>query len=264
MKDEGRVGSRRWLLFWSIAVGGTAFDLVTKSIVFSRIGPPPAQPHIDHPQDPRAAHQRKYRCTLGIRRRPAGQQPDLCRAFGRGRGRDLLLPLRAGGSRQPGVDRRSGPDHGRRDGQLLRPTWSSGTCATSCTSTSMRSTSIAPSSTSPITCSSSARARWCSTRFGPRSRGRTRQWITAGWIEADTTPSPPERCPEPTRAGDVDAVVRSIGRRGDDGSRLRPPCECACRTYSPTRRSKGRTRTGAGERGSFRLRGSACTRSRCR
>ena len=33
--------SRRWLLFWSIAVGGTAFDLVTKSIVFSRVGPPP-------------------------------------------------------------------------------------------------------------------------------------------------------------------------------------------------------------------------------
>jgi signal peptidase II len=43
MKDEGRVGLGRWLLFWSIAVGGTAFDLVTKSIVFSRIGPPPAK-----------------------------------------------------------------------------------------------------------------------------------------------------------------------------------------------------------------------------
>ena len=41
MKDEGRVGFSRWLLFWSIAVGGTAFDLVTKSIIFSRVGPPP-------------------------------------------------------------------------------------------------------------------------------------------------------------------------------------------------------------------------------
>ena len=33
---------RRWVLFWSIALGGAAFDLVTKSIVFARIGPPPA------------------------------------------------------------------------------------------------------------------------------------------------------------------------------------------------------------------------------
>jgi signal peptidase II len=45
MKDEGRVGLRRWLLFWSIAAGGTTFDLVTKSIIFSRIGAPPAPPH---------------------------------------------------------------------------------------------------------------------------------------------------------------------------------------------------------------------------
>jgi signal peptidase II len=44
MKDEGRVGVLRWLLFWSIAVGGTAFDLVTKSVIFSRVGPPPAHP----------------------------------------------------------------------------------------------------------------------------------------------------------------------------------------------------------------------------
>jgi signal peptidase II len=40
MKDEARVGLFRWVLFWSIAVGGTAFDLVTKSIVFSQVGPP--------------------------------------------------------------------------------------------------------------------------------------------------------------------------------------------------------------------------------
>ena len=44
MRDEGRVGLLRWLLFWSIALGGTAFDLVTKSVIFSQVGPPPAHP----------------------------------------------------------------------------------------------------------------------------------------------------------------------------------------------------------------------------
>ena len=34
----------RWVLFWSIALGGAAFDLVTKSLVFARIGPPPPRP----------------------------------------------------------------------------------------------------------------------------------------------------------------------------------------------------------------------------
>lgn len=34
------VGPGRWLLFWSIAMGGAAFDLMTKSLVFSRIGTP--------------------------------------------------------------------------------------------------------------------------------------------------------------------------------------------------------------------------------
>jgi signal peptidase II len=36
------VGAGRWLLFWLIALGGAAFDLATKSLVFERIGPPPA------------------------------------------------------------------------------------------------------------------------------------------------------------------------------------------------------------------------------
>jgi signal peptidase II len=44
MKTDGRVGLGRQLLFWSIALGGAAFDLVTKSMVFSRVGPPPARP----------------------------------------------------------------------------------------------------------------------------------------------------------------------------------------------------------------------------
>jgi signal peptidase II len=42
MKDE--VPLPRWLLFWSIALGGAVFDLVTKTLVFARIGPPPSPP----------------------------------------------------------------------------------------------------------------------------------------------------------------------------------------------------------------------------
>ena len=34
------VGLGRWLLFWTIALGGMAFDLGTKSAVFARIGEP--------------------------------------------------------------------------------------------------------------------------------------------------------------------------------------------------------------------------------
>jgi signal peptidase II len=34
----------RWILFWSIALGGATFDLVTKTLAFARIGPPPAPP----------------------------------------------------------------------------------------------------------------------------------------------------------------------------------------------------------------------------
>ena len=39
MKDE--VSVPRWVLFWSIALGGATFDLVTKSLAFARIGEPP-------------------------------------------------------------------------------------------------------------------------------------------------------------------------------------------------------------------------------
>jgi signal peptidase II len=42
MKTDEKVGVGRYLLFWSIALGGTAFDLVTKSLVFSKVGPPGA------------------------------------------------------------------------------------------------------------------------------------------------------------------------------------------------------------------------------
>jgi signal peptidase II len=44
MKTDGGIGLGRHILFWSIALGGTAFDLATKSLVFSKVGPPPAPP----------------------------------------------------------------------------------------------------------------------------------------------------------------------------------------------------------------------------
>ena len=50
-------------------LGGTAFDLVTKSIVFSRVGPPACSTGRDRAEDPRAAHQSEHRCTLGLRSR---------------------------------------------------------------------------------------------------------------------------------------------------------------------------------------------------
>jgi signal peptidase II len=42
MKDS--VGWTRWALFWTIALGGAAFDLATKWIIFARVGAPPAPP----------------------------------------------------------------------------------------------------------------------------------------------------------------------------------------------------------------------------
>jgi signal peptidase II len=38
------VGPGRWLLFWSIALGGAAFDLATKSLVFARFDDPRSLP----------------------------------------------------------------------------------------------------------------------------------------------------------------------------------------------------------------------------
>lgn len=34
------IPASRWLLFWGLALGGSAFDLATKAIVFQRVGPP--------------------------------------------------------------------------------------------------------------------------------------------------------------------------------------------------------------------------------
>ncbi len=38
------VGWSRWALFWAIALGGAAFDLTTKALMFARIGEPPRAP----------------------------------------------------------------------------------------------------------------------------------------------------------------------------------------------------------------------------
>jgi signal peptidase II len=39
------VGPGRWILFWTIALGGMAFDLTTKAMIFERIGEPGSPPH---------------------------------------------------------------------------------------------------------------------------------------------------------------------------------------------------------------------------
>jgi signal peptidase II len=40
INSRQRVGIGRWILFWSIALGGAAFDLATKQAVFNRVGYP--------------------------------------------------------------------------------------------------------------------------------------------------------------------------------------------------------------------------------
>ena len=57
MKTDGGVGLGRHLLFWSIALGGTAFDLATKSLVFSKVGPAGAEhPIVPHVLDLHTSH----------------------------------------------------------------------------------------------------------------------------------------------------------------------------------------------------------------
>lgn len=38
------VRGARWVLFWTIALGGTVFDLVTKTVIFAYVGPPHSRP----------------------------------------------------------------------------------------------------------------------------------------------------------------------------------------------------------------------------
>jgi signal peptidase II len=44
MRGDGALGVGRWAVFWSIALGGAAFDQVTKAYVFARVGGPPSPP----------------------------------------------------------------------------------------------------------------------------------------------------------------------------------------------------------------------------
>lgn len=44
MDGSTRLPISRWILFWTIAIGGAAFDLVTKAMVFARVGAPPSPP----------------------------------------------------------------------------------------------------------------------------------------------------------------------------------------------------------------------------
>jgi signal peptidase II len=42
--SKGLADVPRRVVFWSIALGGAGFDLATKTIAFTRIGPPPSRP----------------------------------------------------------------------------------------------------------------------------------------------------------------------------------------------------------------------------
>jgi signal peptidase II len=54
----GQVPLSRWLLFWGIALGGAAFDLATKALIFARVGPPgfPPRPLVADILELRTSH----------------------------------------------------------------------------------------------------------------------------------------------------------------------------------------------------------------
>lgn len=58
MGASPRVPVSRWVLFWSIAIGGAAFDLATKSYIFATVGEPPApaRPLIENVLELRTSH----------------------------------------------------------------------------------------------------------------------------------------------------------------------------------------------------------------
>ncbi len=155
MSDEGTVGLGRWILFWAIALGGTSFDLVTKSIVFSKVAAPPATVSVV----PRILELHTSHNTGAL--------------WGFGAGLPYSSQIFAGLSviaavvicfwlfflrgREHCPDRGSGLDHGRCARAIVTIALSSDTSAISSIFTSMRSASTAPSSTSPTTCWSLAR-----------------------------------------------------------------------------------------------------------
>lgn len=44
MTPDRKVPTSRWVLFWSLALGGALFDLATKSWIFNWVGPPGSPP----------------------------------------------------------------------------------------------------------------------------------------------------------------------------------------------------------------------------
>ena len=72
MKADGSAGIGRLMLFWAIALGGTAFDLTTKSMVFAKVGPPPVLDRI-------RLCPTFSSCTPVITRAPSGDLDRACR-----------------------------------------------------------------------------------------------------------------------------------------------------------------------------------------
>ena len=90
------MGLGRYLLFWSIALGGTAFDLVDQVARLLQSRPPrrSADPLVPHILELHTSH--NTGALWGFGANDTGQQLDLRRPVGRRRGRDPLLPLRPG------------------------------------------------------------------------------------------------------------------------------------------------------------------------
>ena len=119
MKADRSAGIGRLILFWSIALGGTAFDLVTKSIIFARVGPPLLARHTIVPNILELHTSQNTGALWGFRCGPAREQHIFAGLSVVAGGRDPLLPVLAGGGVEPGLDHCPGLDHGRRDGELL-------------------------------------------------------------------------------------------------------------------------------------------------
>lgn len=72
MKNEGQIGLSRYLLFSLIALSGAAFDQVTKTIVFSKVGPPGSKQSLVPPiLDLRTSYNTGISGVLGLGSRTA-------------------------------------------------------------------------------------------------------------------------------------------------------------------------------------------------
>ena len=231
MKGEGGVGLGRWVLFWTIALGGTAFDLLTKAIIFERVGPPPA------PSVPIVPH---------ILELHTSQNTGALWGFGSGLPHSSevfaglsviaailicywLFFMGAASSAVLTVAL----------ALIMAGRWATATTAwlmdtsgISSIFTSMRSASIGPSSTSPTTCWSPGRPRWCSMPC--------------------------------VRRHPILSRLHSRHSRAQESPPSQPSGHILPERPALIRRNRAKTRTDAAVPGSSRLRASACTRSRYR